>query len=110
MNIVDRIKEKAQSYNMTIASIERTLGISNGTISKWNERNPSAETLYKVANLLNVSVEYLITGQSFDNDLSASEKKWLNLYKQLSLCDPAIQNECIGFVKGYIKRGKIESL
>lgn len=109
MNIVDRIKQEAKLHNMTIAFIERTLNISNGTISKWNERNPSAETLYRVANLLNVSVEYLITGYPYEINMSPDERMWLNLYNELSLCEPSIKNECIGFVKGYIERGKLNS-
>ena len=99
MTIVDRIKEKGLTLNMTIASIERTAGIGNGTISKWTERNPSADSLYKIALLLNVSMEYLLTGQEKDNALSSSEHEWLNLYNQLSEYGKI---ECIGFVKGYI--------
>lgn len=99
MTIVDRIKEKGQNNNMTIASIERTTNISNGTIAKWNERTPSADNLYKVAKLLNVSMEYLLTGQEKDNDSFSSEYELLNLYKQLP---EQGKFECIGFAKGYL--------
>lgn len=99
MTIVDRIKEKGQLYNMTIASIERTTGIGNGTIAKWNERKPSADSLYKVAVLLNVSMEYLLTGQEKNDNFSPSEHEWLRLYYQLSEHDKI---ECAKFIKGYI--------
>ena len=36
-------------------------------------------------------------------DKNDKELEWLELYKQLSLADEPIRNECIGFVKGYIK-------
>lgn len=99
MTIVDRIKEKGQIYNMTIASIERAVNISNGTIARWNERIPSADNLYKVASLLHVSMEYLLTGEGKNDNSSVSNQELLNLYKQLP---EQGKFECIGFVKGYL--------
>lgn len=63
MNLADRIKELADQHGITIAELERKVGISNGQISKWNVRSPKTENLEKVAKYFNVSLDYL-TGNS----------------------------------------------
>lgn len=106
MSIVDRIREEGKKRGMTIASIERSTDISNGTIRRWDISMPSADSLYKIAILLGCSIEYLITGKNAEHDiLSKAELEWLNLYTQLSELDASSRDECIGFVKGYIACG-----
>lgn len=108
MSIVNRIREEGKKYNLSIASIEKNLNISNGTIGKWNTSKPSAENLYNVAKLLHCSMEYLLEGENKYEHISRDEQEWLELYKQLSCCTENVQHECIGFIKGYISRGTIE--
>ena len=45
---------------MTVAQLERTLDLSNGSISKWAKSKPNSEPLEKVADYLNVSTDYLL--------------------------------------------------
>lgn len=63
MTIYDRIKSLAVEKNKTIAAIESEAGVSNGTIAGWREGKPFAETLYKVAKVLGVSIETLLEEQ-----------------------------------------------
>lgn len=58
--IYDAIKKIAVKKGMSIRSIERTLHFSNGTISKWNIRSPKVSQVDKVANVLEVSSEYIL--------------------------------------------------
>lgn len=60
MNLYEVVKEKAESNGMTIASVEAKAGVANGTISGWKSGRPYAETLKKVADVLEVSIEELI--------------------------------------------------
>lgn len=46
--------------NLTIKRLEGCLGISNGSISKWQTSSPKAETLSKLADYFGVSVDYLL--------------------------------------------------
>lgn len=48
----------------SIAELERTLGISNGTINKWDKSNPSPATLGRVADYFGVTVDYLLGRES----------------------------------------------
>ncbi len=61
--IVERIKELAKKRSTNITEIERSIGLGKSTIIKWNDSNPTADKLLKVANHLNVTVDYLLTGE-----------------------------------------------
>lgn len=56
MGIVNRITSKTE---LKLAQIERELGFGNGTIRKWDTSLPSIDKVVAVANLINVSVDYL---------------------------------------------------
>ncbi|NVO88909.1 helix-turn-helix transcriptional regulator [Lactobacillus rhamnosus] len=60
MGLSDRIKKIADEKGLSFAEIERKTGISNGQIRKWNNRSPQIENVQKVADFLNVSVDYLL--------------------------------------------------
>ena len=63
MGIVERVRSLAEKNGHTIASVERELGFGQGSIRNWNKAAPSADKLYKVAKLFNVSMEYILTGE-----------------------------------------------
>ena len=59
--IYDNIVRFAEEKGLTIQTIEKSCGLSNGIISKWRENNnPKIDKLVKVARFLGVSVEQLI--------------------------------------------------
>lgn len=60
MNAKDRVKELANQRKITIAELERTLHIANGTIGKWDKQNPSIEPLNKIADYFDVTTDYLL--------------------------------------------------
>ena len=63
MGIVERIKIKAKIKGETLTSIERELNFSKSSIRKWDEQSPSIDKLIKVAEYLNVTIDYLATGK-----------------------------------------------
>ena len=60
MNLVERIKRIAYKRSMTIKDLSIKAGVGPKTISNWRDRNPQTETLQKVADVLGVSVDYLL--------------------------------------------------
>lgn len=46
-----------------IAELERDLQFPRNSLHKWKTMNPSWERVVKVANRLNVSTDYLTTGE-----------------------------------------------
>lgn len=84
MLLTERIKTLAEPLHMTFASIERDIGIGRGTIRKWDTNCPAADKLLKVANLLNTTMEYLMTGQTNTIPLLLPEDmEWFNLIHRL---------------------------
>lgn len=67
MNTKELVKELARQRKLTIAELERRVGIANGTIGKWGKQNPSIETLQKLADFFDVSVDYLLGRSSKDH-------------------------------------------
>jgi transcriptional regulator with XRE-family HTH domain len=60
MNLYEKVKEIVQEKGTTISAIEVKAGVANGTISGWRVGKPYAETLKKVADALEVSIEELL--------------------------------------------------
>lgn len=62
MNVKDRIRTLAKSKGMSLPNLEAELGFGNGTIVKWDKSAPNVNKLIKVAEYLDVSLDYLVTG------------------------------------------------
>lgn len=60
MTIVDRIKDLCSAKGTNMANLERELGLSKGSISKWSKSSPNSDGLQKVADYFHVSVDYLL--------------------------------------------------
>lgn len=68
VNLKDRVSELAEERGITsIALLERKAGLSNGSIRHWNESLPSVDKLMAVANVLGVSVGYIL-GEEISNE------------------------------------------
>lgn len=60
MTVYTAIKIVAKSNSKSIYRIEKDLGFSNGTISKWNKSMPGADSLQAVADYLGTTSQYLL--------------------------------------------------
>ena len=103
MLLTERIKMLSEPLHMTFASIERDVGIGRGTIRKWDMNCPSADKLLKVADLLNTTMDYLMTGKKdmlSKPSISDYDLEWLSLIHRLP---KEAQIEFRGEIKGYLK-------
>lgn len=90
----ERIVEEIQHKGIkSIRELERLAGLSNGTIkSIRNGSMPSSDRLARIADVLGVSVNYLLTGKPDDDPLDdttppeeyAKQRKVLRLLEGLS--------------------------
>lgn len=66
----DKIKELRSSLNMKQKDLANELGVSTGAVGLWelNKRVPDHNTLLRVANVFNVTVDYLL-GQEQENEI-----------------------------------------
>lgn len=62
MTVFERIEKLRKDKKISQGKLEKELGFSNGSISKWRNSTPTYERLQKVADYFGVSVDYLMTG------------------------------------------------
>lgn len=60
MTIYDNVKVRADTLNLAISEVEKRADVANGTIGGWKTSKPYAETLQKVASVLNCRIEDLL--------------------------------------------------
>lgn len=82
MSLVERIKSLADSKKMTLAELERILGLANSSIRKWDASSPSSERLQKVADYFQVSTDYLL-GRSEQPYYTLTEKEKLDIGQEV---------------------------
>ena len=61
-DLVDRIEVTIKEKKLTFNRVEHELGFGNGTIKRWKEQSPRLDKLIKVAEYLNVSLDYIAFG------------------------------------------------
>lgn len=55
--IYDNVKVLCEERNLTIQKLEEQAKLANGTIGRWRDSKPMAESIKKVATVLGVSME-----------------------------------------------------
>lgn len=68
MNSVDRVKNICKERKIHISRLERDLGFSNGYISQLKKGTFPADRLNSIANYLNLSPQYIMTGQENETE------------------------------------------
>lgn len=58
--IYEKVKGMCRERGISVRSIEIEAGLSNGTISKWDESMPAADNLIAVAKVLGTTAEALL--------------------------------------------------
>lgn len=96
MSLVERIKIIANQKGISMPEIAKEIGISPKSIYRWDQSEPSFSKVLAVANLLQVSLSWLATGnyeeKSFDSEfvekyerLSDLDKEKINYFMEISL-------------------------
>jgi len=73
MDLYERIKLAAKEKNTSINSLEKELGFARSSISKFKVNTPSADKVMMIANSLDVSLDYLITGKEKEFEMFSEE-------------------------------------
>ena len=83
MEIVERIKALCKEKGTTMGTLEKELGLGNGSIRRWDEKVPGADKVLLIANRLEVTTDWLLTG-SESADLNPNEQKLVDIYRDTS--------------------------
>lgn len=68
MGLYEQIRDVAKTKGYSINRLEQELGFARSSINKFNKNAPSADKLQKVAEMLDVTVDYLMTGNTGDDN------------------------------------------
>ncbi|MQS88247.1 helix-turn-helix domain-containing protein [Companilactobacillus mishanensis] len=74
MAMFDRIKEISKKRGLSLAQLNDKAGFKQNVIYSWKSKKPSIDKVNAVANVLHVSVDYLL-GKTDDPDINAKSKK-----------------------------------
>lgn len=72
--VFERIKRVAELRKLSIDSINDKAGLSNKAIYGWKKSTPKADNLQKVADVLNVSTDYLLGRTNQMNSYDSKDK------------------------------------
>lgn len=110
IQIGSRIKKRRKELGMTQPDVYQKCGIDSGSLSKIESgiRTPSVILFYKIAQVLECDIEWLITGESIHTHtpiLCQKEEILLKSFRELS---PNDQDEIQHFIeyKLYTAQGK----
>lgn len=59
--IYERIVKLCQEKNISVYRLEKEAGLGNATVRGWKDSEPTAKNLKLVADVLGVTVDYLLT-------------------------------------------------
>lgn len=74
-DFLKRVLEELDFLNASKADLARFLNVRKSTVYSWFERDtiPAADTALKISDFLNVSLEYLVTGEKDESKKSKTE-------------------------------------
>lgn len=76
MMLGDRLRELRNKKKLTQEELAEKIGVTRGTYAHYeiNKRQPDYETLKKLSDYFNVSLDYLITGE--DGQIPSPDEFW----------------------------------
>lgn len=76
MALIDRVKETAKKNGYSLTEVAVKAGIGEKSIYTWTTREPTVATLQKVADVLHVSIDYLLDRADEMNQSSTTQKEF----------------------------------
>ena len=80
--MLKRIKWLCDQAGISLSALEKELGFGNGSIAKTDEKTQCGR-VYAIAKRFDVTVEWLITGESAEH-VTSEELRLLSLIRQLN--------------------------
>lgn len=81
MSLFERTKKAADAKKLSLKNVASKAGLAENAIYRWDTSNPKSENLNKVAEVLNVSADYLLgnTDEMMPNKKDSSEPQDIDL-------------------------------
>ncbi len=81
MTIVERIKMRCKEKGTSMNALEKELGFGNGSIRLWDKKEPGSQKVILVAERLDLSLDWLLTGKE-SGDLTSEEQQLIDYYRK----------------------------
>ena len=76
--IVNSIKSICKERGITIGELEKTVGLSQGLVSKWAKSSPSLDKIIDIADYFHISLDEVV-GREINNDKSSNDDITISL-------------------------------
>ena len=113
MSFSKRLKKARLDKGYSKSDLAKEIGVHYSQIGRYEDKGaqPSADVLAKLANALEVSSDYLMSGSS--DDLAGStltDKELLNQFKVIEKLPESDKNVVKVFLDAFITKGKLKQL
>lgn len=110
MNLLQNIEFIIEKRGLTLTQVEKDCGLSKSSMRKWSENFPSIDKVLKVAQYLDVSVDFLLTGKNSETTEIPQDKDEVALLEEFRQLDPQERRIILGKIAemNYNKRGTEE--
>lgn len=104
MSVGERVLSLLKAKHLKQKDLATFLSVGTSTVSQWKDsnRNPSSELILPICEFLDVSVEYLLSGEESSlpvmSDLDAELLKWLHMLNEET------QRDFLGSIRLYVKQ------
>lgn len=101
MGLYEQIRDIAKTKGYSINKLEQELGFARSSINKFNKNKPSVEKLQQIADFLEVSLDYLMTGKDDQKEqiaeLTARDERDISRRLEQTLADLEVQQGALMF-------------
>jgi len=113
MSFAERLKQARLAKGLTKGELGGKIGVHYSQVGRYEEKgaHPSADVLSKIANVLEVSSDYLMNGTPDDlANSSLSDKELLNQFKIIERLPEQDRNVVKIFLDAFITKNKLKQM
>jgi transcriptional regulator with XRE-family HTH domain len=104
MSFSERLKEERIKQGWSQTDLAQKVDLSYTQIGRYENHGsqPSAEVVTKLAKVLEVSPDYLLTGSKVDKPQEVNDKEFFKIFQEAERLPPDKKKELKSFLKGYL--------
>lgn len=103
MNTVERIKSICKERKIAISTLEKSCGFANGYIGQLRKGTVPDDRLKKIAEFLNLSIEFLMTGEDNRIETPAYDDEHIELITLYSQLDAKQKEAVLNLIRSFSK-------
>lgn len=109
MTVGERIKKLRKNLDFTQQQLAEKVGITYIQIGRYEtgKSNPSSDVLNKIAEAVNTTVDFLISG---GNAEQLNDKELLHLFKEVELMEKEDKNTIKQLIDAFVTKRKLRTL